>query len=294
MRLLLGVAYAASIGGIGTPIGTPPNLLFLAEYEKLGNEAWSFTQWMKIGVPVVLLLLPLAFFRLASGVSPTRVLPIAVQGPMSVRERRVLIIFGLTALLWMTRVEPFGGWSSVVGGDGASDATVAFVGLIALLLLPDGKGSRLLSWSEAEKIPWGILLLFGGGIALAAGFQESGLSASLGQGLSRLTAAPEVVLILGICLSVTFLTEVTSNTATTALLMPILAATAQAAGIAPEKLMVPAALSASCAFMLPVATAPNAIIFGSGHVPTSFMARQGFVLNLLGAVLITAVCTLLL
>lgn len=161
-----------------------------------------------------------------------------------------------------------------------------------------GSGStvarRLLTWKEAENIPWGILLLFGGGIALAAGFKESSLSASLGSGLSVLTRAPEPLVILGICLSVTFLTEVTSNTATTALLMPILAATALSAGIAPERLMIPAALSASCAFMLPVATAPNAIIFGSRQVSAPFMARQGFILNILGAFLITGICVLLL
>lgn len=293
-RLLLGVAYAASIGGIGTPIGTPPNLLFMAEYQKLGNEAWSFTEWMRIGVPVVLVMLPLAYFRLLAGVPTGALPPLERLGPATSREKRVLTVFAITALLWITRVEPYGGWSGLVGADAAGDATVAFVGLVAMLTLPDDDGRRLLSWEEAEKIPWGILLLFGGGIALASGFKESGLSASMGSGLSVLTQAPEPVVILGICLSVTFLTEVTSNTATTALLMPILAATAHSAGILPERLMVPAALSASCAFMLPVATAPNAIIFGSGHVSAPYMARQGFILNILGAFVITGICLVLL
>jgi sodium-dependent dicarboxylate transporter 2/3/5 len=174
------------------------------------------------------------------------------------------------------------------------DATVAFVGLLALLLIVDDSGKRLLTWEEAEKIPWGILLLFGGGIALASGFEESGLSKSMGAGLSILEGTPEPVLIFAICLGVTFLTEVTSNTATTALLMPILASAATSAGLSPEKLMVPAAISASCAFMLPVATAPNAIIFGSGDVPAPFMARTGLVLNLLGVLVITTVCVVLL
>ncbi len=293
-RLLVGIAYASSIGGIGTPIGTPPNLLFLAEYEKLGKVAWSFTEWMKIGLPVVLLMLPFAFFKLAFGMKAGEVGPLERLGPITSRERRVLSIFGITALLWMTRVEPFGGWSALLGGDMVGDATVAFAGLAALLLTVDDRGKRLLQWEEAEKIPWGILLLFGGGIALAEGFQESGLSAALGSLLSALEGTPEPVLIFAICLGVTFLTEVTSNTATTALLMPILASAAVSSGMAPEKLMVPAALSASCAFMLPVATAPNAIIFGSGHVPAPFMARAGLVLNLFGACVITAVCTLLL
>lgn len=294
MRLLVGVAYASSIGGIGTPIGTPPNLLFMAEYQKLGNEAWSFFEWMKIGIPVVLGLLPLAYFRLAAGMPKKSLAPLVSLPPMSTRERRVLLVFAMTALLWMTRLEPWGGWSRLLDASAAGDATVAFIGLTFMLLLPDGSGRRLLTWKEAENIPWGILLLFGGGIALAAGFKESSLSASLGSGLSVLTRAPEPLVILGICLSVTFLTEVTSNTATTALLMPILAATALSAGIAPERLMIPAALSASCAFMLPVATAPNAIIFGSRQVSAPFMARQGFILNILGAFLITGICVLLL
>jgi sodium-dependent dicarboxylate transporter 2/3/5 len=215
-------------------------------------------------------------------------------GPVSVRQRRVLIIFGLTALGWITRQEPFGGWSALIGSAGVGDATVAFGGLLAMLLVSDGKGGRLLTWEEAEKIPWGIVLLFGGGIALASGFQNSGLSTTLGGTLASLTSAPKPVMILGVCLAVTFLTEVTSNTATTALLMPILGATATAAGIPPAQLMVPAALSASCAFMLPVATAPNAIIFGSGQVGAGFMAKNGLILNLVGSILITGLCLLLL
>jgi sodium-dependent dicarboxylate transporter 2/3/5 len=266
----------------------------MAEYQKLGNDAWSFTEWMKIGVPVVLLMLPLAYFRLSAGVPHRSLPPLERLGPASSREKRVLTIFAITALLWITRVEPYGGWSELLGISAAGDATVAFVGLALMFTIPDDEGQKLLSWHEAEKIPWGILLLFGGGIALASGFKESGLSGSMGAGLSVLTRAPEPLVILGICLAVTFLTEVTSNTATTALLMPILAATAQSAGTLPERLMVPAALSASCAFMLPVATAPNAIIFGSGHVPTPYMARQGFILNILGAFVITGICVVLL
>lgn len=293
-RLLIGVAYAGSIGGVGTPIGTPPNLLFMANYAELGKATWAFSDWMLIGVPVILLMVPAAFFVLGYGL-PDRVLPpLAQVGPMTTRERRVLVIFGLTALGWITRVEPFGGWSGTLGMEGAGDSTVAFVGLVLMFFLPDGEGGRLLSWEEAERIPWGILLLFGGGLALAAGFAESGLSASMGRALTVLTRAPEPIMILGTCLTVTFLTEVTSNTATTALLMPVLGATAQAAGLEPARLMVPAALSASCAFMLPVATAPNAIIFGSGEVRAAYMARQGVFLNLIGAVVITVITLTLL
>jgi len=293
-ELLLGVAYAASIGGVGTPIGTPPNLLFMAAHEELGLPAWSFSEWMKIGVPIVLLMVPTAYFMLSRRLSDVTVPPIQSPGAMSRREGTVLAVFGLTALAWMTRLEPFGGWSGWFDVGEAGDATVAFAGLVLLLVLPDGKGKRVLSWKEAEKIPWGIVLLFGGGIALASGFKASGLSETLGKQLTVLADAPEVLMILGICLAVTFLTEVTSNTATTALLMPILGSAAVASGIAPAKFMIPAALSASCAFMLPVATAPNAIIFGSGEVTTQFMAKHGIWLNLAGAFWITVVCLLFL
>ncbi len=293
-RLLVGVAYAGSIGGLGTPIGTPPNLLFMATRADLGQETWAFSDWMQLGVPVVLLMVPLAFFVLAWGL-PRQVLPPlpSVSG-MTKRERRVLGVFGLTALGWVTRVEPFGGWSAWFGAEGAGDSTVAFIGLLLMLLVPSGEGGRLMSWKDAERAPWGILLLFGGGLALAAAFSESGLSERVAHVLSALAGFPELLMVLGVCLGVTFLTEMTSNTATAALLMPILGATARSVGMDPTGLMAPAALSASCAFMLPVATAPNAIIFASGEVRTGFMARRGAFLNVIGALVVTSVVVLLL
>lgn len=160
--------------------------------------------------------------------------------------------------------------------------------------LPNGEGGRLLRWEAASKIPWGVLLLFAGGITIANAFVQSGLAEILAQELGALVSLPTWLLILSVCLAVTFLTEVTSNTATASLLMPVLAATATATNVSPMLLMVPAVLSASCAFMLPVATAPNAIVFGSGKVSISDMARAGFVLNLVGAIVITAVCLLIL
>ena len=175
---------------------------------------------------------------------------------------------------------------------GAGDSTVALAAVVALFLIPNGKGGRMLDWETASKIPWGLLILFGGGIGIARGFEASGLSTALGSWLANdlgITAWSVVAMTLTICLAVTFLTEVTSNTATTTLLMPVLAAAGLAAGIDPAMLMIPAALSASCAFMLPVATAPNAIVFGTDMVTTKTMAREGFALNLVGAVVITAI-----
>jgi sodium-dependent dicarboxylate transporter 2/3/5 len=164
--------------------------------------------------------------------------------------------------------------------------------VIALFTIPNGKGGRLLDWESAIKIPWGVLLLFAGGITIAKAFQYSGLSSDMAMLMSGVSALPVIVMIAAIALAVTFLTEATSNTASTSLLMPLLAATAMAANIEPVLLMVPAAMSASCAFMLPVATAPNSVVYGSGMVTTKLMAREGFALNLCGAFIITIVCYL--
>ncbi len=290
--LLLGVAYAASIGGTGTPIGTPPNLIFLQVYADTTGIRIGFLQWMSWALPCVILFLPLMWLWLTRGLGQTAGPAMAQAGPWSSRERRVLAVFALTALAWITRSAPFGGWSGWLGVPDANDATVALLAVVAMFMLPDGAGRRLLEWEAAARIPWGVLLLFSGGICLARGFAESGLSEHVAGFMSGLSGLHPALIIAAIALTVTFLTEATSNTATTALLMPLLAAAAAAVGVEPALLMVPAALSASCAFMLPVATAPNSIVFGSGLIGTRVMAREGLVLNLIGAAVITAVCYL--
>lgn len=287
--LLLGIAYAASIGGIGTPIGTPPNLVFMQVYGNEFGETPSFPEWMSWGLPVVILFVPLAGLWLTRGLRLARPVELPAVGKWDTYEIRVLVMFSITALCWITRQEPFGGWSTWLGLPGANDASVAMLAVVAMAMTPDGHGGRLLSWESAVKLPWGVLILFGGGIALASAFVQSGLADIVAGNLSALAGLPPWMLILSVCLVVTFLTEVTSNTATSSLLMPLLAATAQASNIDPMLLMVPAAMSASCAFMLPVATAPNAIMYGSGKLAIHDMVRAGFALNLLGALIITAV-----
>jgi sodium-dependent dicarboxylate transporter 2/3/5 len=292
--LLLGVAYAASVGGIGTPIGTPPNLIFMQVYEETTGSAVSFTQWMAWGLPVVLLLVPAMALALTRNLRGALQVHLPETGPWRAEERRVMLVFGLTALAWITRSEPFGGWKTWLGVPQANDASVALLAVVVMFLVPNGKGGRLLNWERASSIPWGVLLLFSGGICLAKGFVSSGMSELMGQWLAQMTTIPTYALILVICLVVTFMTETTSNTASTTLLMPVLAAAAIAAGMAPEIIMVPAAMSASCAFMLPVATAPNTVVFGSGLVSTARMAREGLALNFLGAAVISALCYLML
>jgi len=287
--LLLGIAYAASIGGMGTPIGTPPNVIFLQVYaENTGTEP-SFTQWMGWAVPVVLVLVPLTALWLTRHLSGGGVTELASTGQWRPSERRVLCVFALTALAWMTLKEPFGGWTTWLDLPNANYAAVALTAVVVLFILPNGEGERLLDWESASNIHWGVLLLFAGGMAIAKAFIVTGISESLGGQLAALTALPVLLIILSICLLVTFLTEITSNTATTTLLMPILAAAALGANMELALLMVPAALSASCAFMMPVATAPNAIVFGTGEIEVKRMAREGFTLNLIGAMSITLV-----
>ena len=285
--LLLGIAYAASIGGMGTPIGTPPNVVFMGVYQEFTNETISFATWMSYAIPIVLVLLPIAGFWITRNLAHQENVTLPEVGQWSVAEKRVFIVFSLTALAWVTRSEPFGGWSTWFNVPFTNDAIVAFLGVLVLFVTPNGEGGKLLDWETANKIPWGMLLLFGAGIAIASAFMNSGLGAQIGQGLQALSTLPLLLMIATICLAVTFLTEVTSNTATTTLLMPIFAAAALGAAIDPKLFMIPAALSASCAFMLPVATPPNLITFSTGRFPLATMAREGLALNLLGALVIS-------
>lgn len=294
IALLLGICYAASIGGMGTPIGTPPNLIFMKVYEDTIGESISFLGWMLWALPVVIVLVPIAGWLLTRKLEKSGNLKLPPKEAWNTQQIRVMIVFGITALLWVTRTEPFGGWKGWLGLEYANDASVALLAVVLMFCVPNGKGERLLTWETANKIPWGMLLLFAGGIALARAFTESGLADLLAEHLSSLAGLPVLLMVLAICLGVTFMTEMTSNTATTALLMPILAAAASAAKIDPLLLMVPAAMSASCAFMLPVATAPNAIIFSSSRVKIQDMLRFGLVLNLAGAVVISSLMVILL
>lgn len=290
--LMLGISYAASIGGMGTPIGTPPNLVFMQVYEEHTGLSVGFTEWMGWAVPVVAVMVPIAALWLTRALRYNGGFHLPEVGKWRTEERRVLIVFLLTALAWMTRREPFGGWSEWLGVP-ANDASVALVAVILMFIVPNGKGEKLLDWDTAVSIPWGVLLLFSGGICLAKAFVASGLSSIIGEQLSALSMLPVFAMMLALCVAVTFLTETTSNTASTVLLMPVLAAAALAADIDPRLLMVPAAISASCAFMLPVATAPNSIVYASGHITTRRMAQEGFLLNLAGSLVIASLCYLL-
>jgi sodium-dependent dicarboxylate transporter 2/3/5 len=292
--LVLAIAYSASIGGLGTPIGSPPNLVFMQVYEQSTGTLLGFSDWARFGLPTVLLLLPLAALWLGRGLGTTPPATLPVLGPWRSAERRVLGVFALVALAWVTRTEPFGGWRAWFDMPQANDASVALLGVMLMACLPSGEGRRLLTWETAERIPWGALILFGGGIALATAFETSGLSDWLAASLQGVIDAPVILRILLIALGVSLLSEIASNTASAVLLMPLLAAAAKAADIDPALLMVPAVLAASCAFVLPVATAPNAIAFGSGLVDGRSMWRHGLIINAIAVAVITVVCSLVL
>ncbi len=302
--LLLGIAYAASIGGLGTLIGTPPNAMMAAFMTEVYGINIGFAKWMTFGIPIMCLLLPLAWllltrliftFDLPHNKSTVKTVDNELEsmGPISTPEKRTAIIFFLIALAWVIRPA----LQKLPGLAELSDTTIAIAGAISLFLIPSGdklkRNTQLLDWATAMSIPWGVLLLFGGGLSLAAMISSSGLAIWLGSVLSVLTNFHIFILILSIVTLVVFLTELTSNTATTATLLPVLGGIATAAYIEPMLLIAPMALAASCAFMLPVATAPNAIVFGSGKVSIPQMVKAGFCLNLLVITLIPPMAYLL-
>ncbi|MBR9977724.1 MAG: SLC13/DASS family transporter [Bacteroidetes bacterium] len=314
IALLLGIAYAASIGGVATLIGTPPNIVLAGVLAKLYPEApdISFVRWMMFGVPVAALFLPLAWLLLvhvlpgsrignargAAGARLSTQTCIALPGLMSRDERLVLLVFLLTAAGWMFRVPLDLGFTTLPGltmlFPRIGDSTVAMISAVLLFLLPGQRGGAILTWKEVRHgLPWGILLLFGGGFALAEGMRDSGVTLWLGNLFTGAEGLPLWLLLLLICGIFTFTTELTSNTATAAILLPVLASTAVSFGYHPLMFMVPAAFSASFAFMLPVATPPNAIVFSSSMVSIRQMAATGLLLNLIGVLLITVMMLLL-
>ena len=306
--LLLGVAFAANVGGIGTPIGTPPNMVMIGYYETIKGIEISFLEWMKVGIPISIIMVVVIWLWLTRNIKSKSAIPLPDPGSWRKEEKRTLCIFFFTALAWMTRSSPFGGWKSFFGliseNDiglynilaNANDASVAFIAVIVLFCVPSGnkKEEKLLDWETANQIPWGLIILVGSGICLGTAISESGLSGSIAGLLTGIEKVETVFLILCIALLVTFLTEITSNTATTVILMPILGAAATASGVDPTLLLIPAAISASCAFMLPVATMPNAVVYGTGEFSIKQMVREGFVLNLIGALVVTTICYLVL
>ena len=309
--LMLGIAYSASIGGIGTLIGTPPNIVFAGHIRDRcpGIAEVGFLQWMLVGVPLVIVFLPLTWWYLTYLVFPPEKKgigeggavidhEIASLGRMSRGEKCTLLVFVLTCLAWIFRKEiaigsvTIPGWTNLLGiEEFVHDSTIAVAAALLLFMMPVDLKKRefVLDWESAVKLPWGILILFGGGFALANGFEASGLANWIGSSVTGLAGLPIILIIAVICLLITFLTETTSNTATTAMILPVLAGMSIPLGVHPLVLMLPATLSASCAFMLPVATPPNAIVFSSGQITIPTMAKTGIVLNLCGVVLVTAV-----
>ena len=308
--MMLGIAYAANIGGVGTLVGTFPNIVFAGMFKEHFPAApeITFVEWLKIGLPFAAMLIPLMWAYMVMGVLPIRgkvvedadaiiQSEIAKLGKMCRGEALVLAVFVLTALLWIFRSDihvaglTIPGWTNLLGVEKyVHDATIAMaMGILCFIIPVDRtRNVSLLTWDDAKKAPWDILFLFGGGFAIAAGFEHSGLTGWIGAQLGGLKGVPLPVIIGAIALLMTFLTEVTSNTATTTMMLPVLAALAGALGVNPLLLMLPATICASCAFMLPIATPPNAIVFASGRITLLQMGRTGLLLNLLTTAFVTA------
>lgn len=294
--LMLAIAYSASIGGMATLIGTPPNLVFAGIVQQLYGIEISFLKWIMLGLPISIVLLFLCWKYLTSSAFhfKQKQFPggrkeinrlLKELGKITIPEKRVLIVFALTAFCWISRsflIQPFLPF--------IDDTIIAISAAIVLFVIPAGEDERkLITWEEAVKIPWGIIILFGGGMALATGFSDSGLASWIGGQLSSLENLPLFLLVLVLIAAVNFLTEVTSNLATTAMLLPILAPMAIAMDLHPYYLLVGATLAASCAFMLPVATPPNAVVFGSGHLHIPDMIKSGFWMNIISIILLSLI-----
>lgn len=292
--LMLAIAYSASIGGVATLIGTPPNLVLAGYIEEVYNIEISFANWIKFGLPISIILLVVAWYYLTrfAFTFKQKKFPggkaeidrlLKDLGPMKMEEKIVLSVFVLTAFCWITR--SFLLQQLVPGID---DTIIAIIAGILLFILPSrNKGEPIINWKEAVKIPWGIILLFGGGMALASGFEVTGLAVWLGSQVQLLEGLTLFVLLLVVITSVNFITEVTSNLATTAMLLPILAPVAISLELNPYMLMVATTVAASCAFMLPVATPPNAVVFGSGYLKISDMIKTGFWMNLISIIILS-------
>lgn len=292
--LVLSIAYASNIGGMGTLIGTPPNALLAGFMHENYQVEIGFAEWMEVGLPLVIVALPLMYLLLTKLIYPIKIteLPggkeiidreMSELGEFSKPEKIVAIVFFLTALFWIGR--PL--LSKVIPG--LSDAGIAMAAALLLFLIPVdfNSGRFVLSWADVKKLPWGVLILFGGGLSLASAISDSGLAKWIGSGVAGLSDWPILVMILIVVTLIVFLTEMTSNTATTAAFLPIMASAAIGIGQNPLLFIVPAALSASCAFMLPVATPPNAIVYGSGRVTIPEMSKAGLWLNMTFIILIT-------
>ena len=296
LAVLLGIAYSATIGGMATIVGTAPNALLVGFMKENGFTEIGFGQFMLVGFPLTLVMLPLAWFAITHIVFPIKFTTSdatrkhlytlrADLGIMSTAEKRVSIVFASAAFLWMTR--PLLNMLSIFSG--LSDAGIAMIAATTLFLIPSANNNDpyLMKWETMYKLPWGLLILFGGGLSLASSVTQTGLADWIGESLVVLGGAGTIVLVVVITALIAFLTELTSNTATTGTFLPVVAALAIGINVDPLIFALPATLAASCAFMLPVATPPNAIVYGSGYIRIPEMVKAGFVLNLIGIVVLS-------
>jgi len=306
LTLMLAIAYASNFGGIATIIGTPPNVAYISHLKAVNLPVIDFSNWMLVCTPLSILLLFVLYWVMVKWLYPNHIssspesklfikTELESLGPLSSQEKRVLVVFCCTAFLWITK-DILNNVQSILQLD---DTIIALLGAISLFIVPSGRNKaipqeRLLEWEDTQKMAWGILLLFGGGIALAKALEEANLVKSMGEYIAQIAPNNLLVLIFIVTLITVFLSELTSNVAQVIVMAPVITALAQAMGINPLLLGIPMTLGASCASMLPMGTPPNAIVFSSGHIKLKQMLRTGFVLNIICVILITLFCWLLL
>jgi len=293
--LLFAIGFSGSIGGVGTLIGTPPNTILAAIIKELYGYQISFAEWMLFAMPVVILLILATWLYLTKVAFPIKLKQIPggkelitnekkKLGKIGYEEGMVLVVFVLAAFFWITRTFL---WEDIIPIPGISDTMISIAAAVLLFMIPaKNVGGRLLDWADSKDLPWGVLLLFGGGLAIAAGFKQTGLASWIGNQLTVLEGFSFIIIIIATTGLVLFLTEITSNTATATMILPVLGALALALNVHPFALMVPAAMAATCAFMLPVGTPPNAIIFATGKIKIMEMVKAGFWINIFAWILI--------
>jgi sodium-dependent dicarboxylate transporter 2/3/5 len=292
--LLLSLVLGVNIGAMGTCVSTPPNIICVGVYKDITGNGFSLVKWMKVALPIVIILVPFTWFWLTRNMGRSQPVKLPILGAWRTEEKRIIAVFLITVAGWIFLEGPFGGWQRLIGVKGVGNSTVALLSVMIMFLCPNGHGGRLLDWKTASNIPWGLLLMVGGSMTIGAAFDNSGLSKVIGDKLAGSSSLPLFAIIGIVSVGAGIMTNMMNHTAMAALLMPLLGAAGKATGIDPIFFMMPAAIGIDTAFTTPISTMSNLIIYGTGYVPVRTMVKEGFIPNLVGIILVAIMCYMLL
>jgi len=292
--LLLSLVLGVNIGAMGTCVSTPPNIICVGVYKDITGNGFSLVKWMKVALPIVIILVPFTWFWLTRNMGRSQPVKLPILGAWRTEEKRIIVVFLITVAGWIFLEGPFGGWQKLIGVKGVGNSTVALLSVMIMFLCPNGHGGRLLDWKTASNIPWGLLLMVGGSMTIGAAFESSGLSRVIGDKLAGSSSLPLFAIIGIVSVGAGIMTNMMNHTAMAALLMPLLGAAGKATGIDPIFFMMPAAIGIDTAFTTPISTMSNLIIYGTGYVPVRTMVKEGFIPNLVGIILVAIMCYMLL